>query len=232
MFHATIVGSELILARGANVHCPDCNAEPQTETINPATISFSTANANRGEPTKRALHVPGIADLERLESYRTLPLEEFYPEYTPSPKASTQASATTSPTAARAVADVPTRRLDKKSVPPKPTDQSFQSMYVDKINAFRERHGVTDKIAFSDQALNNSAKASMLVTDSGCSWPLPQDAAPGNFNDFNWAFWLSDDNTSDFAKEFDIALHFWEVSSYRHLIQHCIQLTCLGLGQR
>ena len=85
-------------------------------------------------------------------------------------------------------------------------------MYVDKINAFRQRHGVMDKVAFSDQALNNSAKASVSITDSGCSWPLPQDATPGNFN---WAFWLTDDNTFDFAKEFDVALHFWEVSLYR-----------------
>lgn len=214
-FGATTVGSGLIFIRGANVHCPDCNAEPQTETINPATISFTAATAKRAEPTKRALQVPGVTDVERVEAFKTLPLEEFYPEYTRSPKASTQAPTTTTLTRAPAIADVPARRKNKRALPPKPTEQSFQNMYVDKMNAFRERHGVMDKVVFSDQALNNSAKTSVLITDSGCSWPLHQDAAPGNFN---WAFRLTDDNTSDFTKEFDVALHFWEVSPYRQTI--------------
>jgi len=202
------VGSRLTLTRGANVHCPDCAAQPQTETINPATIDF-TSLTKRAEPTERALYVPGYADLERIEAFRTLPLEEFYPEYTRSPKASIQASTITTPTPAPAHTEVPARRVNKRAEPPMDDDPNWQNMYIEKINAFREQHGVTDKVAFSTEALGHADRAAIWNAASGCSWPLPQDAT---LDKFNWAFWVTDDNTSDFEKEFDISLHMWEVS--------------------
>ena len=76
-----------------------------------------------------------------------------------------------------------------------------------------------DKVAYSEEAHQNSIQVSeqnIKSGEEGCSWPLTQDANPlgdATTGNYNWAFWLTDDKTSDIEKEFDIALHFWEVRS-------------------
>lgn len=206
---------------GANVHCPDCAAEPQTETINPATITFETqtAAAKRTEVTKRAAldaDAHWDAELERIEAYRTLPLEEFYPGYTMSPKATTQvtASPTPAPTSSPVVSVAPSAQLSKRATPPSFDDPDFHNAIVNSVNAFREKHGVTNKVEYNTtmfafaqaEAVDGGSNAQ---GDPWCKWPITQEAT--EIPQFNWAWWVTDDTTVDYYGQFDLALHFWEV---------------------
>lgn len=80
-------------------------------------------------------------------------MEEFYPEYTRSPQPSTQPSTGPTPVPIPVQPEIPARGVNKRAILPKDDDLSWQNVYIDKINAFRERDGVLHKGSFSTEIL-------------------------------------------------------------------------------